>query len=122
MFDQLALTEATLRAKALSLDAGRAAVTPASSAIQGGVIPTTKPPLADPLSAVPSIVINAAGEENRRITAPGIMLSGEFGFKPVEEAPENGEGEAGASQSPEGAEAGSEEAPPAPAVKRSSIG
>jgi len=91
LYDKLALTEATQRPQAVSLDAGRATAKQVSFTADS-VAP------ADPLHPSASGALkNLIPELSRhRETAPGALLTGEFGFKPVAEesqeaTPENGD-------------------------------
>ena len=83
LFDELALTEATARAKAVSLDAGRPGEALKHVSFSGK-------------AETPSLPEKPSGNQGspvgspRRGTSPGVMLTGDFGFKP-QEAPKEEE-------------------------------
>merc|ERR1712142_874498 len=86
LFDALALSEATRRSHALSLDAGQAAHKHVSFSQQPA------PPATSDVAERPA-PRQRHHHQHQRGTSPGIMLTGEFGFKPIEEQPEEEGGE-----------------------------
>jgi len=92
LFDELALTEATPRAKAVSLDAGRPKQVSFDAATGAHVpLPVSGAHSGNgSASGAPKILVNGGGGGRRRETSPGVILKGEFGLKEVvrEEDPE----------------------------------
>jgi len=91
LFDALALSEATRRSHAVSLDAGQAAHKHVSFSQQ----PATSGDAGRPAPR---------HGNHQRGTSPGIMLTGEFGFKPIEEQPEEDGREVEVNASPSNAD------------------